>query len=362
MSSKRFLSLKKKFSQTISLPGSLKTQLNSFFKEIQESSPVGQNLSQQFNSFSSGCCYLMEVALKILSKGIKLEEIHDMVDGELNEFYEQFTFRAYILLFEKILENNRYTSFDFYRSPQMFLAYKQFLQEKRLIRNRKDIMIFFRRIRNLYINQNMVKEFLIELMEEELDQGLHLTIKIVGNHPNLFFERCKLDACILGFFGAEIIKFHYFRNEMIATFYIKITDLVFKRDFAMNERVALLNQNLNHIINYCEIVNDENDIHLFQKLSIDINVFLEFKDFKEVKKILATIEVDARKFGSKDQFLLTLLKFFEKLHWIKIINSQGLKFRFQLDKTKYEEELNFITSYFSKHATVMKVEDTLFLE
>ncbi len=133
---------------------------------------------------------------------------------------------------------------------------------------------------------------------------------------------------------------------------LEITDLAFKKDLVLKERIKLLEHNISFIINYNNILKYQN-FYLWIKMEDDSDLTINFKNQIDFDKWINIIEKDLRKYGKKDDFLTTLLKFFEKIHWINIENEKELKFQFNIPEEKYKEERQFFKDYFSKYAEIL---------
>ncbi|MFX0069709.1 MAG: hypothetical protein ACFFAO_01335, partial [Candidatus Hermodarchaeota archaeon] len=71
---------------------------------------------------------------------------------------------------------------------------------------------------------------------------------------------------------------------------------------------------------------------------------------------------DIKKYGTEDDFLLKILKAFERIHWIRIENEEYFEFQIKLSKEKYGEDIDFLLEYLSKYSKISKRNEIYYLE
>jgi hypothetical protein len=81
-------------------------------------------------------------------------------------------------------------------------------------------------------------------------------------------------------------------------------------------------------------------------------LFISFKSKRTFNKWLKRVENDLKQYGNKDGFLRKILLFFQKLHWIRIINEKNLAFEIEQALKKNGEQRNWLIQYLSKHSNL----------
>ena len=104
------------------------------------------------------------------------------------------------------------------------------------------------------------------------------------------------------------------------------------------------------------------DYYLWMKLSNDKEAFVGFTDMSYVKKWLAIIIHDFQMFGDKKKIILTLLKFFEKMHWIEIENEKEICFRFRFLTSHNTKERTFLLDFMKQYGKIIEIEDKFCFE
>ena len=155
-------------------------------------------------------------------------------------------------------------------------------------------------------------------------------------------------AGVLGILGFKITDFTYSEKDLYYRVDVETTNLFFRDDSARKERVKLLKYNLEFIINYNRILNDK-DYYLWMKMAQDKDIIINFKNEKAMEKWISIIEKDLKKYGTRENFLITLLKFLEKMHWIRIINEQDLEFQFEISDDDFNKEKEFVLNTLKRH-------------
>jgi hypothetical protein len=115
------------------------------------------------------------------------------------------------------------------------------------------------------------------------------------------------------------------------------------------------------MINFNRIINDETH-YLWSKMAEDNDAIVNFIDNKTREKWVAIIEKDVKEFGENETFLLSLLKYFEHLHWIRLENETDLIFQIRLSKEKNKEDYDFLLNHLSKYAKLTQEDERFYLE
>jgi len=163
--------------------------------------------------------------------------------------------------------------------------------------------------------------------------------------------------------GIKVIDVYYSKEFNHHYFRIKLatTDLFFNTREVRNERLALARENINHIINFNRVIEYKSP-HLWQKLAEDNDVIINFNSDQARNRWIERLEGDFKKYGTKETFLLKVLKSFKRLHWIRIENEEYLEFQIRLNKEKYGSEIKFLKEYLSKYSKILQSNDICYLE
>jgi hypothetical protein len=302
----------------------------------------------------------MENLLKLFQEGKNFEDFKRVEDTEYKDVFDTFTFKATIPLYDLVSENNRYASipFDFVAGFLMFV-YK--LYKKNIRRNNyNDVKLVFERFKNRVYPSNITKELTLEIFINENQRYATGVFIFVGKQRNLHLENCKFFAAVFGLLGVRVTDFIYSSKDYFCRFDLIETDLLFREDLAKKERIKLLNENVNFITNYNQLLEDK-EKHLWMKLAVDNDIYISFKNQIAFNRWIKSIEEQLRKFGEKEKLLGKILQFFEKLHWIRIENIHNLSFQIERVIEENKEQRQFLLDYLSKNSNLSESEGNYYL-
>ncbi|MFX0105258.1 MAG: hypothetical protein ACFE75_07190 [Candidatus Hodarchaeota archaeon] len=355
MTSKKYLSNKKTAQQTISISPALKDWIKRYVNTNHKKNPH----DNRFQSISAFYNSIMENILELFKKGKTLGDFARVEDKEVKDFFDRFTFKATIPLYEMVTECNKYNHFSFEFNTRFLLAYLRFLQSQ--FQTLKDLDILFEKIRSRYGTTNISKDMRLELFPGKNNEPARGTLEFIGKYKNLHFENCKFFAAIFGMLGVKITDFLYSPTDYYCRLDLIETDLLFKKELAKRERIKLLKENINYIVNYTRMLDDK-DKYLWTNLAEDNNLFISFKSKSAFNKWINIIKKDLRKFGTKEDFLGKLLLFFNKIHWIRIENFKDLSFQVEQAIEKNIEHKQLLMDFLSKHSEISQKEGIYYLK
>jgi len=107
---------------------------------------------------------------------------------------------------------------------------------------------------------------------------------------------------------------------------------------------------------------DDKDKYLWMNLAEDNELFINFKNKNAFKKLIKIIEGDLRKYGTQDDFLKKILKFFNRIHWIKIEALKDLSFRMEDVIEKNTEQKQLIINYLSQFKKLSQKNEIYYLK
>ncbi|KKK46198.1 hypothetical protein LCGC14_0544090 [marine sediment metagenome] len=358
MSSKKFLSNKKTSQQSISISPALKDWIIRYVK-------VNHRKNQEddrFKSVSSFFNYVMEKIMVLFKKGKTLDDLEKVEDKKIKDFFDRFTFKATIPLYEMAVEPNKYTPFTFEFNTRFLLLYLDIFKREVKSHNFNDVEIFFEMIRSRYAKTNISKDMRLELTPSKKREPTKGTLEFIGKYRNLHFENCKFFAAVFGILGARVTDIIYSPDDYYCRLELLETDLMFNREnLAKKERLKLLEENVDYIINYNRMLDDK-DLYLWMKLAEDNEIFVSFKNQPAFNKWIKNIEVHLRKFGKKEEFLAKILLFFNKLHWIRIENIKTLSFRIERAIEENKDQKHYLYNYLSKISEFSEIKGIFYLK
>ncbi|MHA1913867.1 MAG: hypothetical protein ACW97V_05800 [Promethearchaeota archaeon] len=349
--SKKYLSNKRTAQQTISTSPAIKEWISRYVSVNHKKHPD----DLRFKSISNFYNYIMENMLKLFEEGKTLDDLKRVQDKKVKDFFDKFTFNATIPLYEMAVEPNKFTPFSFEFNTRFLLKYLDLFQNETKSHDYKDFELFFEKIRSRYAKTNVSKDMRLELYPGKNNQPGRGTLEFIGKYKNLHFENCKFFAAVFGILGARITDFFYSPDDIYCRIEILETNLLFNDELAKKERLKLLEDNIDKIINYDRML-DENDMYLWMKLAEDNGTLITFKNKHVFNKWVRNIETQLQTFGTREDFLKKMLIFFQKLHWIRIVNEKDLSFQIEQSIEKDGTQLQWLIKYLSKHSTVSQNE------
>ena len=358
MSSKKFLSKKKTSTQSISISPALKDWIQRYVNVNKGKNPK----DERYKSISSFYNHVLEEIMVLFKKGKTLDDLERIEDKEIKDFFDRFTFKATIPLYEMVSEANRYNPFTFEFNTRFLLLYLDMFKREVKSHNFKDAEIFFEKIRSRYAKSTVSKDMRLEISSDKDRGPTRATLEFVGKYKNLHFENCKFFAAVFGILGIQVTDFIYSPDDYYCRLELLETNLLFNReDLAKKERLKLIEENVEYIINYHRMLDDK-DMYLWMKLSDDFEIFLSFKNQAAFNRWIKNVEVHLRKFGGKEEFLAKILQFFNKLHWIRIENIKNLSFRIEHVIEKEKKQMQYLLNYLSKTSKISEIEGIHYLK
>jgi hypothetical protein len=347
MTKKKFLSNKKTAQQTISISPALKDWIKRYVNVNNKHDPD----DERFRSISAFYNYILEKIMDLFQKGKTLNDFERVEDKGVKDFFEPFTFKATIPLYEMVAESNRYTRFSFDFTTRFLLNYSNWLRKQFRPGNFEDLSLLFERIRSRYGTSNVSTDMRLEIIPGKGNHPTRGILEFIGKQRNLHYENCKFFAAIFGMLGIRVTDFTYDLDNYYGRIDLIETELLFKKELFKKERIKLLKDNVNFIINYNRMLDDK-EKYLWMNFADDYQLYINFKTESAFKNWLRIIEDDLGKFGSKEQFLSKILLFFKKIHWIRIESIKDLSFRIDQAIEKNNKEKEMLLDYLSKYVKI----------
>ncbi|MFW9879905.1 MAG: hypothetical protein ACFFG0_43075 [Candidatus Thorarchaeota archaeon] len=347
MTSKKYLSNKKTSKQTISISPALKDWVKRYVNVSRRKYPN----DKRFKSVSTFYTSVMWKVLELFEKGKSLDDFERVLDKEVEDFFEDFTFRATIPLYEMVSKSNRYVPFSFEFVTHFILTYFKFLKRQIKSGTYNELNILIERLKTRVNLSNISKEWTMELIVDENNGPARGVLEFIGTNRNLHYENCKFFAGILGFLGVRVTDFIYSPEDYYGRLDLIETDLLFRKDLAKKERLSLLEDNVRFIINYDRMLDDK-ELYLWMNLSEDNELYISFRNKNAFNKWIKIIEKDLTKFGIRDNFLTKILLFFNKIHWIRIENLKTLSFQIEDFIERNQKQKQLIMNHLSNYSEI----------
>jgi hypothetical protein len=302
----------------------------------------------------------MEKAMKCFEQGKSLDDFEWFTDKKMVSFYEPFTFKALKPLYEMITKNNRYTSLDFEAPLGFFLNLKRFARKALKNKDLNKFKAFITRFEIYFAKKEITSNLNFEPIIDKNMEHPGIRIEGFSIYDNLSYENTKIFAGVFAILGMKIIDFIYSKEDSYFRIDAIPTKLFFNDKFMKRRAIKLFDYNMSYITNYYKVVNDK-DYYLWMKMAKDKGLILNFHNENAKKKWLNLIESDIKKFSQRDEFLINILNFFERLHWINIISKKDLIFEFNLSSPIYNKKKKFLLNYLSSYSKIKKMDDKYLL-
>jgi len=356
MSPKRYLSNKKTKKQTISIYPELKKEILEFCQQKAIENPN----DPVYKSISSFYTYVMNEFLAYLEKGGDLTDLYNSRDSSLDPFYDKFSYKSFAPIFEEFLKPNRYETSDLNLSYFLLSVRNLYLKNFDPY-NLTQFKGFFQKLKSHFENKELVRNFKFDIKTEKQKRNVKGVFEMSIYYKNICFENAKYNAVFFGYLGVKVNKVEISKDGIYSRMEVETTDLFFNPKSLRAERRLLAEGNLKRIINLNSILEDE-DFYLWTKLAMDKDIYISFKNLDEIIEIITDMGFISQSNGILDNVLLKQLKFFEKLHWIKINNEEDHSFNIIIPEKGHEKELKFLQEFLSKSSKITQVGDNYYLE
>ncbi|MFX1496816.1 MAG: hypothetical protein ACFFBH_04770 [Promethearchaeota archaeon] len=348
-----------KIKQTISISNKLKKKIDEYVTQNHKNFPM----DERFKSSSAFYEFVMKESLKCFEKGKNLDDFEKFADQELTDFFDQFSFRQFIPIFEPALELNRYSELDIDMTIRFLYSLKRFAYQSGY--NPKDIKtikILIEKMSNYVFSNRLIKDFKYEIIFDDKTKNFKkLILELTGGYKNIIFENFKLLTAVSAVFGTRIINFFLSLDENYCRLELEPTSIFFQESIDKKATMELIRNNLSYLINYDKLIKDKH-YYLWIKMAKDKDIGLIFNNKKSREKWINLILDDIKKYGENEKIHFDILKLFEALHWIDIENGELRNFRLRLTKEKYKEEIEFFLNLISKYGKINKYNDLYYLE
>ena len=348
MTTKRYLSNKKTTQQTISISPSLKDWIRRYVSVMHK-----KNLEEEnYKSISAFYCSVMENVLKIFKQGKSLIDFEHFPDSEIHKFYGEEA-RFSLPFVEASMIMSSFTPVDFFFDQQIFYNMANLVSKSIEPYSMDSIKNLFARVINRQVQNNVIKDARWEVFPTKGNKGFDGMVEYSGNYKFLHINNVKFAVALLGLVGLKITDFHYSGENKYVRIKFTTDELFFNKEETIEARTELAKKNKDYVINLFRVV-EHGDPHLWLRLSDNNHTLISFRTREDFDECLTKVESDLKKYGSKEDFNLMLIKFFEQIHWIRIIDEKELSFQILISEDSHKNEREMLLSYLSKNFRVVE--------
>ena len=255
MVTSRNLSKKKISTQNISISPYLKDWIERYVKDKHEKSKQ----DKRYKSVSAFYNYVMEAVMKHLEKGKTLDDLNKIIDEEVENFYDQITFKAITPLYNEFVEMNKY-NFDNVNSIFLIMEMFHNFMKNQFKVDFYDLKHIAERLETFLKTNKLTKSLKFEILDNKL------IVEYVGNqYSHIFHEHIKTVIILGSTIGLKLIDLNYNGDETYSRLIFEPTSL-FNKKGRRKERRDILHENLGLLMNYYNIINSKQK-HFWANLS-----------------------------------------------------------------------------------------------
>ena len=342
----------KKTQQSISISPALKEWITRYINVNRRQFPD----DTRFKSISAFYTYVMEKMMKCFKQGKTLDDFDRFLNQEFTSFYDKITFKAIKPFYENIIETNKYTNHDYKSVLNFFLKFTEHFKDYFQTKNLNEFKAFLKKFRNYFAKNKIISDLNIEIIKNSHLKSPGFCLEAFCRLKNICYENTKFLVAISSILGMELVDFIYSKKNSYFRIDFIPTDLFKMDDIPKEARLKLFKKNFSLLTNFKNIIND-NDYYLWMKMANDERIFVDFSNDFMLKKWINLIESDVKKFSPENKFLIGMLNFFEKIHWITIENENVLIFEFCFKNPENDKKKEFLLEYFSKYSNIKQMEE-----
>jgi hypothetical protein len=219
----------------------------------------------------------------------------------------------------------------------------------------------FVRVINRQVQNNVIKDARWEVFPKKGNKGFDGMVEYSGNYKFLHINNVKFAVALLGLGGLKITDFHYSGENKYVRIKFTTDELFFNKEEKIEARTELAKKNKDYVINLFRVI-QHGIPHLWLRLSDNHHTLISFRNREDFDECLTKVESDLKKYGSKEDFNLMLLKFFEQIHWVRIIDEMELSFQFLISENQHKNEREMLLSYLLQYFRVVEKAQIYYLQ
>jgi hypothetical protein len=356
MTNKRYLSDKKTSQQTISISPSLKDWIRRYVSVMHKKNPDDED----YKSISAFYCSVMENILKIFERGKSLIDFEHFPDSEIHKFYGEEA-RFSLPFVEASMIMSSFTPVDFFFDQQIFYNMANLVSKSIEPYSMDSIKNLFARVINRQVQNNVIKDARWEVYPKKGNKGFDGMVEYSGNYRFLHINNVKFAVALIGLVGLKVTEFHYSGEDKYVRIKFTTDELFFNKEEAIEARTKLAKKNKEYVINLFRIIKHGSP-HFWLRLSDNNHNIISFRNEDDFNECLAKVESDLKKYGSKEDYSLYILKVFEQINWIRIIDELELSFQFLISENRHKNEIEMMLGYLSKYFKVLEKDQNYYLQ
>ena len=356
MTTKKFLSNKKTTQQTISISPSLKDWIRRYVSVMHKKKPEEEN----YKSLSAFYCSVMENVLKIFEQGKSLIDFEHFHDREIQKLYPDEGIFSLPFVEASVIMSS-FMPIDFFFDKPIFFNMANLVLKTIDSYSMDSIKNIFARIKNRLVQNNLIKDVRWDIVPKKGMKGFDGVLEYSGNYKFVHINNIKFNISLMGLMGLKITDFHYSGEDKYVRIKFTTDDVLFSNEEAIEARTELAKNNQDYVINLFRIM-EHGTPHLWQRLSNNDHLFISFRNEEDFDECLLKLESDLKKYGSKEDYNLNLLRFLEQIHWIRIIDKNELSFQFTVSENNHKNERELIVSYLAKQFRVFEKAQIYYLQ
>ena len=303
----------------------------------------------------------MEQILEIFEKGKTIDDFKAVIDSGIRNVWDSFVAKVLIPSYDSSIKKHRYSGLNINKFMRFLIPMRKFYLSEVGFDIYDGIKKYYERIKDFGHPKNITEYMNLEFYRGEKGKQDSIIYEFKGKQKNTHYEYSKMDAMIIGMIGCKITNCVYSSRDLYLRYEIEPTKLLYEEELHLKERKQLIKHNLEFLTNFTRVIRDK-DLYLWMKQAEDNDLVVSFKNKKAFDRWIKKIEDDLLKFGDKEEFLLDILHFFEKMHWIRIDNEEELRFHFALPEDKFTDEKCFFYDYISNHAEIIQSDGVYYLK
>ncbi|MFX1366872.1 MAG: hypothetical protein ACFFCE_15665 [Promethearchaeota archaeon] len=278
-------------------------------EKIVSSINRNNNRKQRKVNLSEFIREILDFIINNYENGKNLKEIQGIINtADIKELIRKNSHIQITLTQEDNIKLNRYLPFS-KELYSLLMRYADFILGGGRLDDDK-LIGFFKNMNKFMLSNNLTKEFKIDIF------GKEYIITYAGTHENIHFEQMKGIIALAGILGFELSSFLY--SPRYVKLMMRRTSLMDDHSISLENRRALIDKNLEKILNLHYIVNDLKT-HLWIRMSQINDSIISFKDFEKGKKIINNILKELSIY-SKEKFKDDVFKLLDKFSWIELEN------------------------------------------
>jgi hypothetical protein len=343
------MSEKKNTRITITTSPALKDWIERYIRKQLKIHPQ----DDRYRSLSSFCHETLEEVMKIYEKGKNLDDFQRLINRDVKDFFDELSTNVHLPFLEAYAKPSTYVDIEFRNLMRILILAKQFYTRDMDLYDINSLYASFNRIKDRYYEMGVTKSLDFQVSPIKDSKHYHLVVEHVGLAKggcpvnNIHIGHCKIMLQMMGFLGFKAVNLQTSYHELYYRIDMTTSRLFFEKNLLKKERIALVDENVRFLTNYSRIIEDD-DYQLWMKLANSQLCFIDFKSEKAFEDWIIKIEEDIEEFGTDYSLKEKILKFFEKIHWIKL-SEDPKSYSFEVNAGLSKRSKDLLFKYLSEN-------------